>query len=242
MRAVFAFLFDCATVSLAELSSANIVGYQNNAVSKGYAMVTPSFTTVGGVTEYNIDDLRVIGAPDTMANICVMNAAGEWIGQYYWYNDAEYMGQFYKGGWFDFNGATPAGVTLKPGDAVYFYTSQDGVTIESAGEVAGLITIDAPNGYCMVGNGTPVSLPIDDMRVSGAPDTMANICVMNAAGEWVGQYYWYNDAEYMGQFYKGGWFDFNGATPAGITLAPGESVYFYTNQNGVKVTIPSALK
>ena len=34
MRAVFAFLFDCATVSLAELASANIVGY-NTATIQG---------------------------------------------------------------------------------------------------------------------------------------------------------------------------------------------------------------
>ena len=223
------------------MESANVVGYQKNQVPKGYAMITPSFNAVSA-TQYNIDDLRVVGANDTMANICVMNAAGEWIGQYYWYNDAEFMGVFYKGGWFDFNGAVPAGVKLNPGDAVYFYTSQDGVKIESAGEVAGLITVDAPNGYSMIGNGTPVPLQIDDMRVSGAPDTMANICVMNADGDWIGQYYWYNDAEYMGQFYKGGWFDFNGAVSAGITLAPGESVYFYTNQTGVKVTIPSAIQ
>ena len=105
-----------------------VVGYQQNAVPNGYQMVAPSFVAVDG-GEYNIDDLKVDGAPDTMANICVMNAAGSWVGQYYWYNEAEYQGQTLPSGWFDFNGVESAGITLNPGEAVYFYTDQSNVKV-----------------------------------------------------------------------------------------------------------------
>ena len=98
-------------------------------------MVTPTFVTVDGA-QYNIDDFVVSGAPDTMANICVMNAAGDWVGQYYWYNEFTDpgTGTVYPAGWFDFNGVEPAGITLQPGDAVFFSTNQNGVkvTIPSA--------------------------------------------------------------------------------------------------------------
>lgn len=203
-------------------------------------MVTPTFVNVDG-TEYNIDDLKVNGAPDTMANICVMNASGDWVGQYYWYNEAVYEGVTYPAGWFDIDGVEPAGVTLRPGDAVYFYTNQDGATIQSAGQVPEGVTLATPAGYTMVGNASPIDLPIDNLKVTGAADTLANICVMNAAGDWVGQYYWYNEATYEGVTYPAGWFDIDGVESAGITLKPGEAVYFYTNQNGVSVSIPSAL-
>ena len=66
---------------------------------------------------------------------------------------------------------------------------------------------------------------------------------MDAAGNWVGQYYWYNEFTdpSTGTTYPAGWFDFNGVEPAGITLQPGEAVFFYTDQDNVSVSIPSAL-
>ena len=93
-------------------------------------MVTPTFKTVGG-GEYDINELKVSGAPDTMANIQVMSADGDWIGQYYWYNEFTdtTTGTVYPAGWFDFNGVEEAEVTLNPGEAVFFYTNQTGVKV-----------------------------------------------------------------------------------------------------------------
>ena len=226
------------------VESANVVGYQQNAVPNGYKMVTPTFANIDG-SEYNIDNLVVEGAPDTMADIQVMSSEGRWVGQYYWYNEFTDpgTGTVYPAGWFDFNGVEPANITLKPGDSVFFSTNQDDATIRSSGSVPGEITINTPNGYTMIGNGSPVAISIDSMVVTGAPDTMADIQTMSSEGRWVGQYYWYNEFTDpgTGTVYPAGWFDFNGVEPAGITLQPGDAVFFSTNQNGVKVTIPSAL-
>ena len=105
-----------------------MVGYQSKSVGAGYFMITPSFEAVGG-GEYNIDDLKVTGVPDTMANIQTMNAAGEWTGMYFWFNEVEYDGVTYPSGWFDINGVEPAGISLQPGDAVFFSTDQSGASV-----------------------------------------------------------------------------------------------------------------
>ena len=217
-----------------------MVGYQQNAVEAGYKMVTPTFVNVGG-SEYNIDDFQVIGVDDTKANIQVMNAEGQWTGMYYWYNAYTDGDTTLPAGWFDFDGLVPADVSLKPGDAVFFNTSVEGVKMQSSGQVAGIITNEVSAGYSMIGNASPVSIDVDSMKVIGVEDTKANIQVMNAAGQWTGMYYWYNEFVDGDTIYPAGWFDFDGLVPAGVTLQPGDSIFFNTSTEGVKVTIPSAL-
>ena len=220
------------------------MGYQQNPVDTGFKMVTPTFTNVGG-GEYAIDDLQVVGVEDTKANIQVMNAAGAWTGMYYWFNeftDPE-SGTVYPAGWMDFDGTEPAGVTLKPGDAVFFNTSVGGVKLQSAGQVPSAITNEVAVGFSMIGNGSPVAISVDALEVLGVEDTKANIQVMNAAGAWTGMYYWFNeftDPE-SGTVYPAGWMDFDGTEPAGITLQPGDAVFFNTSTSGAKIVIPSAL-
>ena len=175
MRAAFAFLFACATVSLAELASANVVGYQTTSIS-GYKMATPTFKNVS-TEEYPIDNFTVQGATDAQTKIQVLDADGQVSGTYYWYNAYNE----YPAGWFDFAGLVPAEISLKPGDAVFFYTAETGVTIQSAGEVMGDVTRDVA-GYSMLGNCSPVTISIDSLTVQGATDAQTKIQVLNSEG------------------------------------------------------------
>ena len=93
----------------------------------------------------------------------------------------------------------------------------------------------------MLGNATPTTIAIDDLKVTGVPDTMANIQTMDASGNWTGMYFWFNETEYNGETLPSGWFDINGVEPAGISLMAGESVFFSTDQDGASITIPAAL-
>jgi hypothetical protein len=230
----------CATVGLAELASANVVGYQSVEAS-GYKMVLPTFSPVGG-GEYNLDNFSVIGVGDMGATIQIMDADGKWIGMYSWYN--EYTdpdtGDYYPAGWLDENN-NPAG-TIKAGYGVYYYSAVAGAKVQSSGEVSGDVTIDVPVGYSMIGNATPVAINADVMEVIGVDDMGATIQTMNAAGKWIGMYSWYN--EYTdpdtGDYYPAGWLDEDGNSAG--TLNSGDAVYFYTATSGVKVKVPSALK
>lgn len=210
--------------------SSSKVGYQTTPIS-GYQMKTPTFKNV--TTEnYPIDNFMVQNATDAATTIQVLDTAGQSVGTYYWYNEYEGL----PAGWFDALGNEPANIELAPGEAVLFNTNESGVSIQSAGEVPGEIT-HTVSGYMMIGNGSPVNVEIDDVVVNGATDAATTIQVLDTAGQSVGTYYWYNEYEGL----PAGWFDALGNDPAGITLAPGESLLFNSNETGVTVTIPSAI-
>ena len=124
-RLHFPILFPlCAAVCANALESANVVGYQENAVS-GFTMLTPSFKNMTSAA-YPIDNFVVSGSLDTKTSIQVLDSAGQVSGMYYWYNDG---GPGYPAGWFDFDGLIPAGIQLDAGESVLFYTDQSGVSM-----------------------------------------------------------------------------------------------------------------
>jgi hypothetical protein len=79
------------------------------------------------------------------------------------------------------------------------------------------------------------------LEIIGVGDGEAEIQVMNAAGSWVGDYFWYNEFTDGTTTYPAGWFELGGETAADLTLQPGDSVLYYTNISGAKVVVPSVL-
>ena len=197
-------------------------------------MITPCFETVGG-GEYPIDNLLLNNVPDCDANLQVVNADGSWGTMCFWFNA---WGDL-PAGWFaDADGTIPANIQLKPGQSVFFYTKAIGASAQSAGQVPGVITLDLDTGYSMIGNGSPVPVAIDDILLENVADCDANLQVVNPDGSWGTMCFWFNAWGNL----PAGWFaDADGTIPAGITLQPGQSVFFYTKASGAKVSIPSAL-
>ena len=121
----------CATVGFAEggISSANVVGYQDNALAKGYTMITPTFVNVSG-GELDIDKMLIIkgATADQQCSINVMDEDGKWIGTYYWMLEMWVGQDYYPAGWCDAS-YNPSGVVLDPGEAVYFYTGRTGLSM-----------------------------------------------------------------------------------------------------------------
>lgn len=202
-------------------------------------MATPTFKNVT-TANYPIDNFTVQGATDSMTSIQVLDSEGQVAGTYYWYNEFVDGTTTYPAGWFDALGVEPANISLAPGEAVFFYTEESGVTIQSAGEVPGEIT-HAITGYAMIGNGSPVTIDIDSLTVSGATDSMTSIQVLDSEGQVAGTYYWYNEFVDGTTTYPAGWFDALGVEPAGIELSPGAAVFFYSEETGVTASVPSAL-
>ena len=213
-----------------------VVGYQQNSVPNGYAMITPCFETVGG-GNYPIDNLIIEGASDDdSVTVQVVNPDGTWGINGVWLNAFE----DYPAGWFtDSSGEESADIRLKPGQAVFFYSSSSSVKVQSAGQVAGVITNSVSAGYSMIGNATPVVLPIDSITIEGASDDdSVTVQIVNPDGTWGTNGVWLNAFEE----YPAGWFtDSSGEESADITLQPGQSVFFYTSATSAKVIIPSAL-
>ena len=205
-------------------------------------MITPSFVNVGSATtEMDIDKMLVIeGATgDQQCNIQVMDSKGKWVGTYYWMLEAWDGDIYYPAGWCD-STFEHSGVTLKPGEAVYFYTGKSGLSVKSAGQVDG-ITLPLASGYTMFGNGTAVELDVDKMVIEGATgDQQCNIQVMDSKGKWIGTYYWMLEAWDGDIYYPAGWCD-STFEPSGVVLDPGEAVYFYTGRTGLSMSIASPL-
>ena len=235
-----AFFFFCATVGFS-LESANVVGYQNNALTTGYSMITPSFVNVDS-TDYAIDSLLLDGVEDRNATVQVVNSDGSWGTQGFWFNEFIDGADVYPAGWFLADGETPANITLKPGESVFFYTTAKNGKAQSSGQVANDVTVNLKTGYSMLGNSTPLNMPIDNLLLEGVDDRNATVQVVNADGSWGTQGFWFNEFVDGADVYPAGWFLADGETPANITLNPGESVFFYTTAKNGKATIPSALK
>ena len=205
-------------------------------------MITPSFVNVGSATtEMDIDKMLVIegATADQQCYINVMDEDGIWVGTYYWMLELWDGPNYYPAGWCD-STFEPSGVTLKPGEAVYFYTSKTGLSVKSAGQVDA-ITLPLQAGYTMIGNGTALKLDADKMVINGATaDQQCYINVMDEDGIWIGTYYWMLELWDGPTYYPAGWCD-STFEPSGVVLDPGEAVYFYTGLNTLSMTIESPL-
>ena len=197
-------------------------------------MITPCFENVDG-TDYAIDNFLLNGVNDCDATVQVVNPDGSWGANGVWFNAYEDL----PAGWFtDASGLTPANISLKPGQAVFFKTTATGATAQSAGQVPGVITMDVANGYSMIGNASSVPVAIDDIKLIGVNDCDATVQVVNPDGSWGANGVWFNEYGDL----PSGWFtDASGMTSADITLAPGQAVFFKTMATGAKVVLPSAL-
>ena len=232
MRAVFAFLFDCATVSLAELASANVVGYQEQN-AKSFWMMTPTFESINS-TGYSIHDFVVKGASDGMTTMQILDGSGGVSKMAFWYNDG---GEGYPAGWWDEEGAELVEHSLAPGEGVIVNSSEAGVKLVSSGQVPGVITKDI-GVFVIFGNGSPVEISNHDISITGASDGMTTMQILDSAGAVSKMAFWYNDG---GEGYPAGWWDEEGAELVDVTLAPGDAVILNSSEEGVKAKVPSAL-
>ena len=197
-------------------------------------MITPCFEVVGG-GDYAIDSLTLDGVNDCDATVQIVNADGSWGTKGFWFNA---WGDLPAGWCSDMLGTTPADISLKPGQAVFFYTTSKEAKATSAGQVAGTITVDLASGYSMLGNASPVAISIDEILLTGVADCNATVQIVNPDGSWGTKGFWFNA---WGDIPAGWCTDMLGTTPAAITLQPGQSVFFYTTESGAKATVPSAL-
>ena len=228
----------CAAVTFG-IESANVVGYQTKTTSSGFNFVAPTFKNVSS-SKINIQEISISGDNITewVDNIQILDEGGATVSQYMWLN-AFSMGE--KAGWYDLEKNEYASATLNPGDSILIETLNEGALITFSGAVAdSVITLTSVCGFNFVGNATPVSINIQDVKISGdnLTEWVDNIQILDEGGATVKQYMWLN-AFSMGE--KAGWYDLEKNEYVNETIEAGQGFLLETTNADVTITIPPAL-
>ncbi len=167
-------------------------GNQQYDVVAGYNVFTPIFenttSTAEGVNKLDLQNLKLIGAADG-ETLQVVSTGGKFIETYYWFNA---FGDYPEGWCRDQEGFEMAeGEYLEKGEAFYLNLKGD-AKLQTSGTVK-LGTFERPlyAGYNMVGNATPYTIDLQNVKLVSATDG-DTLQVLNAAGKFVGTYYWFN--------------------------------------------------
>ena len=219
------YFFNCATVSFAELASANIVGYSTQDVKAGqFYMVGVQLSDVGAANEtadFNTF-ITTTCTPGTYGDgsegwkasapmIQVLQANGKFYDFYYLINDADDgNGNYTATGWVDsegFNITSDAAQNLSKG---FWFKSETAGSLTCAGQVSALSSFErsVPGGqFEIVANPYPTALNLDTAAISGfTPGTYGDgsegwkasapmIQVLQANGKFYDFYYLINDAD-----------------------------------------------
>jgi len=173
-----------AGICLADITSANIVGYaQQTANATRNTMMTPNFLNVNSAAGCKLSDLTVTGydAPTWVEEdeyyeggcgagdfvLQFLNANGSVASRYYWIDDGETAA-----GWYASNTAAPitggaTSVSIPAGTAAWVIGT--GKTLQTAGQVGVediAFTMNATRNTA-AGNATPVDLTLAKLTVSG---------------------------------------------------------------------------
>ena len=217
-----------------------VVGYQELNVPQGNCMKTSTFKAING--NYKVSDIKVSGALGGGSDTAqLMNADGSWGTMYTYLTEAE-MGV--PDGWYKdmFGDEAVTDEDMITVGQAFIVTFETDATFTVSGEVkSGTTPVDAPAGYSIIGNPTPVEVKISAITVSGAlgggSDTAQK---MNSDGTWGDMYTYLTEAE-MGV--PDGWYkDMFGDEPVtdADTLAPGESMIFNA-ESTMTLTFPACL-
>ena len=119
----------CATVGFG-LESANIVGYQDYALVKGYNLYSPVFESLNETMD--IQELKLKGEAVTGGGanfICLLDNDGVFQGSYGWWTPDDGTGAD-EGCWFDGDNWCMIEDTVAAGQGLYIYADDAGLKLE----------------------------------------------------------------------------------------------------------------
>ena len=212
-KLMFAAAALAAGVAVADVTSANVVGYVNKDTdADNHAMVTPSFANLAKDAKFTLKDLSVTGynksewIGDMYDGGCfggdfllkVLNNDGSIAAEYYWIDykagfDEFVLEEEMGPGWFTYDDVEGAYVQLTDADLAAatfdqgqsFWVYGTGKQLVSAGGVTkeDIEFPTDPDNHTAVGNGSPITLTLGDFSVTG-----------------------YDKSEWIGDMYDGGCF------------------------------------
>ena len=224
----------------AGVESSNTVGYMSVDTAAGFNFFAPVFKSVSGapvdIQDIVLDPATAVSWTD---NIQVFEeGSGEVVASYYYATKDE--SGLAADGWLDENSES-ATYPIKPGQCFAIETAQES-KITNAGEVnAGDTEFVATAGFVFIGNIAPVDISVQDIVLDPTTATSwtDNIQLFEAgSGEVLASYYYATKDE--SGLADNGWLDENSEL-ATATIKAGEGFAVETANDGVKVTLPSAL-
>ena len=232
--AVLAALIGTATAATT-VTSANVVGYNDDTVKKGYSLKAPAFMGVGTSGLVDLSKFKILNSVgEGGETIQFLDAEGMNTEIWVWLGSAVGMTE----GWYDSNTWEPVEKSIKKCEGYLFNVNAD-VTIESSGEVRqdAVVTDLAAQSYAVVGNSTPVSFDIQQVKmVDSAGDGGDTIQYLDLEGMNTEIWVWLGSAVGMTE----GWYDSNTWEPITYTVKPGEAFLFNVSAD-VKVSFPGAV-
>ena len=234
-----AVLFLCATVSFAELTSANIVGYQTKANRKFLSQTVCTFDQIG-VEGAGLDIQKLLPVDengdyvgDGDITIQFNNEKGKATGGYAYYGEDEYDDGF-KAGWYDEDNDELAVYEFNAYQGFQIYCGTP-CSFTFSGEVNMAETyVPCRKFLSPQGNIRPSDvdiqtiIPMDgtDEDASYIGDGEITIQFANEKGKAMGGYSYYGEDEYDDGF-KAGWYDEDTDELAEYTFAPAEGFKVY---------------
>ena len=189
-KLMFAAAAIAAGVAMADVTSANIVGYMNQALPVDGLAVGPAFINVSGET-IDLMDISVTGYPDFDyekdeggargdVQVSTLNGGGDSDKNYKWYDytikgESPDEDKVLKG-WYRISGRNRyelvrGEVVLQPGEGLWSVTSAENQKFVAAGQV--VTEADQPTELpvdgLMVANPTPVAVDLINVYVRGYP-------------------------------------------------------------------------
>ena len=230
-----------AMVAAADIESSNVVGYMNTDGAVGFNFVSPAFKDIASDT-VSIQSIKLNenGAAFT-DTIQVLDEGGSSVQVYFWTDaDSSPTG---KAGWLNEDMDGLAEQNLVAGQSVLIDVSNEGTQISNAGEVrtaATGLSMVGTAGFNFVGNGSPVEISIQGIKLdengSAFTDT---IQILDEGGSSVQVYFWTDaDSSPTGE---AGWLNEDMDGLVDVKLAPGQGVLVDTANDGVVITMPTAL-
>ena len=227
----------CATVGFSEVTSANIVGYNQSALRPGFAMTGPDFLNVGkdAIDLMSITvggEAYVPGESGDTVFVNVLNDDGSAACNYSW---MDYEGD-YEPGWYnvddDYAPLEKGQVVLDAGDGLWVQ-GDDGFVLLYNGEVLTDTQVPVPlrPGFKAAANPFPVALDLIKVTVDGeayvpgeSGDTVF-VNVLNDDGSAACNYSW---MDYEGD-YEPGWYnvddDYAPLEADQVVLEPGQGLW-----------------
>ena len=251
-KLMFAAAAIAAGVAMADVTSANVVGYAQNNLRAGAIGLGAQFVSVAG-DKMDLCDIIPTGYDEETykggsITIQLLDYQGYQVpgSMFYWYDDEDGTA------WFDKNDdeVVRGRVSYDPGEALWVRGNAETEALRSSGEVAnGTIDVYLRAGAKLVNNPTPVAIPFNDDNNDGkfiAPmgydkETYKGGSITVQKLDYQGyqvpgsMFYWYDDEDGTA------WFDKNDDVVSGKVLDPGEAVWARGNSTTEKLNFPSAL-
>ena len=262
-------LFDCATVTFAELASAKVVGYNTVTIDKQWTILAVNFESVSGTglsiqEAFPYQEGMTKGSSSTGDEIQVQNAAGGYDTYYLSDGNFKKMGKntYYPerdGKWFQGTSTTEASTVLKPGQAFWYgaknYATPFTVTVAGAvpGDATKSITVN--QAWTHIANPYPFNLALNgginysEGMTKGSSSTGDEIQVQNAAGGYDTYYLSDGNFKKMGKntYYPerdGKWFKGTETTETAGSIPVGKGAWYGrkgATEFSITITTPLAV-